>query len=465
MIPTKRKAMDHFIEKIHSYIEEKQLIHFGDHLIIGLSGGADSVCLLLALEKLKEAYGLLLTAVHVHHGIRGESAKRDLLFSKKLCEQHGIEFAAEYRDVPKIAQKRHLTEEEAGRSVRYEIFEQEAKKRGADVIAVAHHMDDQAETVLMNLLRGSGVRGCCGILAKRALHEDSSIRVVRPLLCVRRSEIEAWLCEKNQSWCTDETNLETEYLRSRIRNNLLPLLEREYNAQSTEHLFRAAGDFQEAEEFIRSQAIAIFAGWEQTDKDSIRIPIKELSEQRPIMRRYLIQEALNRLGGLKNIQRTHIESVLSLLEKHGGRRIMLPNGRQARLEYDFVMIERCPDKGKRSGEKNESQGMAVYSIFPVCEKKIPQNCCVNWFDYDTIKKGLLMRKRRPGDRICIDSRGNTQKLSDCMINAKIPADRRDEISILASGNEVLWVVGHRMAQNCRITESTRLVLEVLAEKS
>ena len=139
---------------------------------------------------------------------------------------------------------------------------------------------------------------------------------------------------------------------------------------------------------------------------------------------------------------------------------MLPNGRQARLEYDFVLIESCPDKGKRSGEKNEGQGMAVYSIFPVCEKKIPQNCCVNWFDYDTIKEGLLMRKRRPKDRICIDAKGNTQKLSDCMINAKIPAAKRDQIPILASGSRVLWIAGVRMAEDCKITKHTRLVLEV-----
>ncbi len=489
-----------FIKKIQQYIAEKKLLADGDHVIIGLSGGADSVCLLLVLKAMQPTYHLTLTAVHVHHGIRGESAERDLCFSKELCEANDVEFVAAYRDVPGIAAKLHLTEEEAGRSVRYEIFEQEARKRRASVIAVAHHMDDQAETVLMNLLRGSGIRGCGGIQAKRLLSDgrgiqakpsacdethildkpsafndsDSEIFVVRPLLGVRRSEIEAWLIAQNQTWCTDETNLTDEYLRSRIRNNLMPLLEREYNAQATEHIAAASGDFFEAEEYLRSRAEELFASWGN------RLPLRELSAEKPILQRYLIQGAIKRTGSIKDVGRTHIESVLGLLTKTTGSQIHLPGGRIAHRSYEFLIIEKRQTEKQAIAQQSRKvkkqslahptaqTGRTVYSVFPICEKKsqqIPQSCCVNWFDYDTIKKGLLMRRRRPKDRICIDARGNTQKLSDCMINAKIPAAKRDQIPILASKSRVLWIAGMRMAEDCRVTQSTRLVLEVRADET
>lgn len=460
--------IDQFIKKVQFSVEKNNPFAHGDHLLIGLSGGADSVCLALVLKALQESYDLTLTAVHVHHGIRGESANRDLDFSKNLCEKLGIEFVSAYRDVPAIAEKKHLTEEEAGRIVRYQIFEEEAKKRGASAIAVAHHMDDQAETVLMNLLRGSGIRGLSGISPKRKLSNTSDIFVIRPLLGVRRSEIEEWLTKNKQDWCTDETNLTDDYERCRIRNRLLPLLESEYNAQAIEHIASAAGDFSEAEEYLSGQAAELLEKWNENAKGSVCLPIKELSAEKPLLQRYIVKEAIGRLGGSKDITRAHIESVLGLLRKQTGSQIHLPKNRVARLSYGELVIEQIEKekkKTKKQPDQNSKIGRSVYSIFPVSEKKIPQNCCVNWFDYDTIKEGLLMRRRRPKDRICIDANGNTQKLSDCMINAKIPAAKRDQIPILAANSRVLWIAGVRMAEDCKITQNTKLVLSVQTEEA
>ena len=329
---------DKFIDKIKQYIDEKKLFSFGDHVIIGLSGGADSVCLLLVLKRLQQVYNLSITAIHVHHGIRGESAEHDLKFSRQLCEKEEIEFVEKRCDVPALAAKHHLTEEEAGRRVRYETFEYEAKKRGASVIAVAHHMDDQAETVLMNLLRGSGIRGCSGIPCKRSLSDKGDIVVVRPLLGMRREEIEAWLIESGQEWCIDETNLTDDYLRSRIRNRLLPLLSSEYNAQAAEHIACAAGDFSEAEEYLRDQAQALISSWNCVLHKQMMLPVKELKLQKPILQRYLIQEAISHTGGVKDITRTHIESVIGLLSKRTGSMVNLPQRRKARIQYEFLII-------------------------------------------------------------------------------------------------------------------------------
>ena len=254
----------------------------------------------------------------------------------------------------------------------------------------------------------------------------------------------------------------------------MPLLEREYNAQATEHIAAASGDFFEAEEYLRSRAEEIFALW------GGRLPLGELSAEKPILQRYLIQEAIKRTGSIKDVGRTHIESVLGLLTKTTGSQIHLPGGRIARRSYEFLIIEKRQTEKQAIAQQSRKvkkqslaqptaqTGRTVYSVFPICEKKsqqIPQSCCVNWFDYDTIKKGLLMRRRRPKDRICIDARGNTQKLSDCMINAKIPAAKRDQIPILASKSRVLWIAGMRMAEDCRVTQSTRLVLEVRADET
>ena len=314
-----------------------------------------------------------------------------------------------------------------------------------------------------------------------AFHDsDSEVFLVRPLLCVRRREIEEWLTTQNQAWCTDETNLTDEYLRSRIRNNLMPLLERNYNAQAVEHITAASGDFFEAEEYFRSKAEESFALWQvtyskmsenlQKNGKSI-LPIKELLDEKPILQRYLIQEAIKHTGSIKDITRTHIESVRGLLTKTTGSKVDLPGRRVAQRVYEFLVIGKTEktletkkqNQGKQ--QQNSKIGRAVYSIFPVCEKKIPQKCCVNWFDYDTIKEGLLMRKRRPKDRICIDAKGNTQKLSDCMINAKILAAKRDQIPILASKSRVLWIAGLRMAEDCKVTQTTRLVLEVRVDET
>lgn len=452
--------MDYFVERIRAYIKEKELIKENDHVIIGLSGGADSVCLLLVLKSLQTSMHFSMKAIHVHHGIRKDSANRDMEFSKALCEKQKVEFKAECRNIPAIAAKMHLTEEEAGRSVRYEIFENETKGKGNCVIAVAHHMDDQAETVLMNLLRGSGIRGCCGIPVKRPVSYESTTNIVRPLLCVRRCEIEAWLEANGQAWCIDETNLQTEYLRSRVRNSLMPLLEREYNIQAAEHIFEAADEFRQVHEFLQSRVDELFDSWKQDDKDRICIPRCRLKEQPLIIKRMLVMEALRRLGGVKDVGREHVESVLELLEKNGSRKIMLPNNQQACLEYEKIIFEKRKRQKKSVDESVAKSGFVTYSVFQAEEKKIQQKCCVNCLDYDTITKGLHVRTRRPGDRICIDADKNTQKLSDFMINAKIPLKDREKVKLLVTDDGVVCVEGYRVSYDNRVTNNTRLVLKV-----
>ncbi|MBP5158691.1 MAG: tRNA lysidine(34) synthetase TilS, partial [Lachnospiraceae bacterium] len=214
----------------------------------GVSGGADSVCLLLFLNSLKDELGLEIFAVHVNHGVRGEEADRDEDFTTKLCERLSIPCTVATRDVPAAAKLSGRSEEEEGRLARYEAFEEECKRRSCSKIAVAHNRDDNAETVLLNLARGSGLHGLCGIrpVSKR----KSGITVIRPLLCVDKQRITGFLEGRGEPFCFDSTNATDDYSRNYIRNNILPAFEERINSQASLHIALAAQTLSEADDFI-----------------------------------------------------------------------------------------------------------------------------------------------------------------------------------------------------------------------
>ena len=197
-----------FEERTDNYIKENAMLKQGDSIAAGISGGADSVCLFFVLLRLKEKYGLKLKVIHVMHGIRGDEAERDKDFVKALCKRHNVPFFCKKADVPALAKDRGMSVEEAGRYVRYEAFEE----AGCDVTAVAHNANDLAETVLFNLIRGSMVTGLCGI-------QPVNGRIIRPLLCVTREEIEEYLTLCDEKWINDSTNYDNEYSRNKIRNS------------------------------------------------------------------------------------------------------------------------------------------------------------------------------------------------------------------------------------------------------
>ena len=229
-------------------------------LVAGLSGGADSVCLVAVLKEIieKEQLDIRLLAVHVNHGIRGTEAERDEQFAKQLCRQLSVEYISRRVDVPSVAHQEKLSEEEAGRILRYRIFKeiatQQEKHTGRKVkIAVAHHQNDQAETVLMNLVRGSSLRGICGI---RPVRDN----IIRPLLCVSRAQIEEYLTLQGLSYVTDSTNEELVYTRNKIRRELIPYLEKNLNPNAVQKLTELADSVLQAEEYIEQQAAGLYEG-------------------------------------------------------------------------------------------------------------------------------------------------------------------------------------------------------------
>ena len=311
---------------ILDYVRRNQLFDRGDHVIVGLSGGADSVCLLVILNEMKREFDLKLKAVHVHHGLRGEEADRDSNYARELSEKLGVPFSCVYVDAAGYAKDHGMSVEEAGRHLRYEIFEQERKQLNGTKIAVAHHGDDQAETILYNLFRGTGLKGLGGMRPKRE-------NIVRPLLCVGREEILAYLSEKGISYCEDSTNNGIEYARNRIRKVILPQVKEQLNRRAGENILHAGIMAAQADAYLEKQAENLLKnhGERKNDKtgSAIQCGIETdlLLNEDDIIKNYVIRRMIRIVNqSMKDITMIHVESAAALLFGPAGRQIDLPEG-------------------------------------------------------------------------------------------------------------------------------------------
>jgi tRNA(Ile)-lysidine synthase len=466
--------MDILVKKIYEDMKSSGMLQGGEHLVMGVSGGADSMCLLYVLLALAPVMDLRLTVVHIHHGLRGEAADGDRAFVEKTCASEGIPCRSFQTDIRKMAESQHLSEEEAGRMYRYQCFEQIRAEVGADRIAVAHHMEDTAETVLMNLFRGSGLKGLSGIPAVRG-------EIIRPLIHISRSEIEAYLSRNDISFRTDATNFETGYTRNRIRLDLMPYIKDNINQAAVSHIAETAMLAADISRYMEQQAqkvlreIAVFqadglscemnaSGWDKLD----------IALRREVLRQVILQVT----GQMKDIGAVHIEAVNQLFFKAVGRRIILPYGICAVKTYHSVRIERTGQaltshKPADVRQIQQTEPLQIPGLYPVGEdgrevalslfsmdknKQIPKNLYTKWFDYDKIKNGLVLRYRQNGDYLVI--RGGFKKaLRRILVDEKIPQSCRDSMILLAEGNHILWIPDMgRISEYYKVTEATRRIL-------
>ena len=475
------------LNKVRDYIREQGMITQGDAVIVALSGGADSVCLLTVLKQLDFA----LRAVHVHHGIRGAEADRDEAFVQALCESLSVPLYVAHCQVPAYAAEHGLSEEEAGRILRYQILEEEAEKwerefsDGSRVkLALAHHRDDNAETILHHLLRGSGLTGLAGIRPVQG-------RRVRPLLCVGRAEIREYLTAEHMDWCEDSTNQSADYTRNRIRSQVLPLLKETVNEQAEEHILQAGQIIGQADEYLRQRAaeiwrVAVSGQQESRDSESgarrniademperVIIPLAVFAAQPEILKMYLIRHMLDQLKpGWKDITSRHFTAIAKLAGKPVGSRVDLPGGLMARTGYETLEIagkaEQKPVLDRETGgwggntvpQTAPKLHMTVFSRQK--DQEIPKNQYTKWFDYDKIKGTLSVRTRRTGDYLILPS-GGSKTIARYMIDEKIPKEKREKILLLAEGSHVLWVVGFRISEYYKIEEHTENILQVTCD--
>lgn len=439
------------------------MLHCGDRVVVGVSGGADSVCLLFVLLALRQKMELSLAVVHINHGIRKEAGE-DAHYVEELCAEWELPFFLVEKDVRKEAELLKCSEEEAGRRVRYEAFRQAAETFHADKIAVAHNSNDRSETMLFHLFRGSGIKGLGSI---RPMRDE----IIRPILCLERWEIEEYLRQKGILYCMDATNAGDDYTRNRIRHHILPYVEKEIAQGCVSHITRAAELLAETEDYLEEQTFVairkcvICGDGSGTDKQ-YHILVSELLKCHPLLQKRILLTLVKDLSPqAKDISYMHIQELLMLFVKQGSRSVCLPFHITGRREYDKVILERNTDAVQTERDATDSKSFR-YTIFENSvekNKEVPQNEYTKWFDCDKIKQSLEIRTRREGDYLTLaDKEGKLihQSLKDFFINRKVPAGERDHIPVLAEGSHVVWLVGYRISEYYKISENTKRILQV-----
>lgn len=487
------------IKKVYQYMKKNKMFNNCRHVIVGLSGGADSVCLLVLLHRIVTQYqmDIDIVAVHINHEIRDNEALRDQCFAQKLSKDLGIACYVFNKDVKAIAKMRGLSLETAGRQVRYECFAQIKKELGfsdaAAKIAVAHHIDDLVETSLMHLIRGSGIQGFSGILP---VNGD----IIRPLLCVYKKEITEFLKREGIEYVVDSTNLQSDYQRNQLRNQLIPMIENKYNPEFSKAVYHIAMDLFEINCYIDRQVVQfeqVCVRYDSTNQGILaHLFLEEFQKIDNTLQNYLLRVVLKKVAQSPvDIYRKHIELLRQLCQKQVGKKINLSNGIIAIREYHEIILQQyicqevCLDKKEawnplsinidamKIGEEQCVQlGINIcdingiwHKVEKIClqlvDKKEIKNIYSNnvytkFFDCDKISRKIDIRFREQADfiRICAD--GNKKKLKKELIDLKVPANVRNHILLLACENEILWAVGVRRCQTALIDENTKNVLKI-----
>jgi len=460
-------------ERVAGFIRSHKLVAGGCRVVVAVSGGPDSVCLLHLLAGLREEMGIELHIAHLDHRLRGEESAADAAYVERLARSLGIPLTTGKEDVKAYRREKRLSLEEAAREVRYSFLADTAEAAGAGYIATGHTLDDHIETVLMHIIRGTGVRGLTGLQPiKEWRLNGRKVNIIRPLLGINRSETAAYCRQHNLEPRQDSTNLSLSSFRNRIRQQLLPLLE-EYNPGIREALLRtaaAAADevaFFDTEVSRRWQAVA-------TEQNGVIALDKEaFLSTPPALKRHLLRAAVEKLlGSLKDIETRHIEAVMSALGKTAGRRLNLPQGLLFYIDYDRYLLGRnlanlCPYpviggecKLNIPGETQLPGWIVRAEIEKGKPGLTPDNDFSACFDIDKSGTELTVRHRRPGDFFQPLGMDETKKVNRFMIDEKVPQFWRTRVPIVCSPQQVLWLVGYRIDNRVKVTEKTKQVLRL-----
>lgn len=450
------------INRVKQYMLDNNMASPGQRVIIGVSGGPDSMALLHILKELRECLDISLAAAHLNHQIRPE-AEAEEAYVKMICQEWQVPCYVRQADVLELAARSKKTVEEAGRDARYQFFSDLLTELPAHRIATAHHQDDVAETVLLHLIRGTGIKGLRGIM-------PVSGAIIRPLLGVDRTAVLEYLEQNHISYCTDQSNYDTGYLRNRIRLQLIPLLREQYNPRISESLNQLAliarGENQVLEEACRTWWPQVV---EDEKEDLISLDYPALSALLPGMQRRIIMQALSRLAGESGWGMEDINMVMDLAARKGSSRVVhLKKGLKVNKSYGKLVFTfslspspefsyPVPVPGrviiKETGE--------VYSFDLVDKISRPEPGC-SYLDYD--KMGPLeLRSRRPGDVFSPSGMKGSKKLKKFLIDLKVPFFERDKIPLLVSGNEIYAVLGYRLGKLASVDDNTRKIIVIKKE--
>lgn len=516
----KKDFIQNIQKRVYESIKKNNLLQTGDYCIIGVSGGADSVALLDILVSLQEKLKIKLLVLHVNHKIRKEEAEQDAKYVETLSQHYKLPYILKEYNVPEYAKQYHLSIEEAGRILRYEAFaqgiqmwkniEEKIKKNSKDNVckswqnrdmeymqnigsdfskyhvAVAHHIEDRVETILIQMMRGSGLKGLAGMDIQRG-------EIIRPLWEIHRIEIEKYLKDRSISFREDSSNYSTIYTRNRIRHEILPLLLK-VNTLAIEHIIELGEDSYETYLYLKKIARQHLLECMQKEKRAIGLDCSYLQKIDKVVRAYIYREAIfsflkEKEKGLRDISRKHMKQMESLLDAPVGKHYTLPYQIQIRRDYKILWIEEYTLKEEKKSislqeiilERDFRKDIPIKRLWveEIFIKKyqiryisyhigmeIPEERYRKWFDMDVIKKEIAIRTRAMGDYITLTGGGH-KSIKSYMIDSKISAKLRNDIPIIAEGSNVLWIVGYRIGESYKITKYTKNILEIrwLEEKS
>ncbi len=473
-----------FIDHLAEVIDGEGLLPAEGRLLIGVSGGADSVALLHGLHELNRQRGLCwnLHVAHLHHGIRGCEADADAAFVKDLADRLDLPVTVEKMDVPEIAQVRGLSVEEAAREVRYVFFERICLHTESRWIVLGHHADDNAETVLHRIVRGTGLRGLAGIAPVRRLSPASDIQVVRPLLKLHREDILDYLRETGLQWREDRSNAETSLTRNRIRHEILPLLESKVNKQVRDALIRLAEQARLTDSYLAETAQRTLETLviNRTDCD-LAINLPALLKRSRVIRAELVRQAFLWLRvGEQQIDRRHVMAVLHLAEQGvNNKQINLPGKLTVARRYDRLVFSlpsgnvpseeyleislKVPGRTilRRRGFWLDTQMMPLEPGLLDCVR-VKNDPWTEYVDSDEVRYPLVARPRRPGDRFWPLGGPGSKKLADFFSECKVDARDRNRVAVVCDQLGPIWIMGMRIDDRVKLRRHTTNVLQLAA---
>lgn len=472
------------IERAYRFASEQGLLQPGDHVLVAVSGGVDSLVLLHLLRAWQQQLPLQLTVAHVDHSLRGEESAADLRFVEAIAAAWHLPFISKKIDVAAYADAQRLSCQMAARSLRYQFLASTARRIGAQKIATAHHLDDQAETVLMRLLRGTGLRGLGGI---RPMRNEDGLTYIRPLLTTRRAEIEAYAQQEGLRWREDPSNQSHKYLRNRIRHELMPLLEQGYNPDVQQALAQTAAIARDDEEYLTTLALSKFNALVKAENDErMRVGAQEIAGlPLPLQRRvitlilyYLRGHTKHEQQAEQAVQHVHIESIRRLAAQDNPSAMLpLPGGLSAWREYDQLVVgvpaAAAPTETEVELVWDESVAGHMHTL-TACGFRfvwqvvhgVPERPRDAWeihLDADELSCArIYIRTWAKGDVFKPLGLSGRKLVSDVFTDAKIPKTRRERWPLLCADDDLLWVVGVRRSRLATVTDSTNRTLVLRA---
>ncbi len=446
-------------QKVIRFIKENNLISEGDRVLIALSGGPDSVFLLHFFNKFKSKYKIVLGAVHINHLLRGNDSDRDEIFCKAICNELDIPIYTVKANVKLYAKRNKHSLEIAGRNIRYDFFEKILSTKKYSKIATAHNADDNAETVLLNLIKGTGINGIAGIPVKRD-------KIIRPILCLSKKEILEYLEDNKFEYRIDESNLSNEYERNFLRNNVIPLIQKNLNPSFTENILNSSLNFQRLNLFLEKMMVQLKSGIDIKKNKYLALPVKHFE----IVDEFLISQLLKTLIDKNfNLQSNSddLKKIFLIKNKQAGKSEELSNNLLVLKERDKIIITK-----KKPGKKNADKSIQIGKSVKVNDKnlsinqvikskvKIGKSKNIEFISGDNINDVFTIRTWQNGDKFYPIGMKGTKKLSDYLNEIKIDSFQKKNQLVLINNGKIVWIIGHRLDDRFKITSQTKRILKL-----